>query len=283
MGELDQAARRVHHSDGLDHAVRAGLVAYGLVHLIVGGLALQLAFGERSGSASSTGAMHALAEQPFGAVLVWLVAAGMLLLVGWRVLEAWQGREQQHGAEKVRKQALSLGKAVLYGALGFSAAKVAYGDTVGGGGGGGGGAGGGGGGGSTDDLTAQVMQLPAGPWIVGLVGLAVVGYGGSYVRRGWTEAFLEHLDGEGRGGESGRAYRILGKVGHLAKGVAIAVIGALFVFAAVTHDATKSAGLDQALQEIASQPFGQGLLAAVGIGIACYGAFCLVRARHLSR
>ena len=282
MGEIDQVAQRVHHSDGLDRAVRAGLVAYGLVHLLIGGLALQLAFGEKSPSASSTGAMHALAEQPFGAVLVWLVAAGMFLLVIWRVLEAWQGREHEDGAKKVARQAASLGKAVLYGVVGFSAAKVAYGDTVGSGGGGSSGSGGGDSG-STDDLTAQVMQLPAGPWIVGLVGLAVVGYGMSYVWRGWTEKFLEHLDGKGRTGESGRAYRILGKVGHIAKGVAIAVIGALFVFAAVSHDPAKSAGLDQALQEIAQQPFGQALLVAVALGIACYGAFCFVRARHLSR
>ena len=61
------------------------------------------------------------------------------------------------------------------------------------------------------------------------------------------------------------------------------VIGGLFVYAAVTHDAQKSAGLDQALQKIVQQPFGQILLALVAVGIACYGVFAFARARHLDR
>ena len=63
-------AHRAHQSDWIDHAARIGLVAYGLVHVVIGWLALQLALGDPSGSASSTGAIRELAEQPFGLVLV---------------------------------------------------------------------------------------------------------------------------------------------------------------------------------------------------------------------
>ncbi|MCD6638635.1 MAG: DUF1206 domain-containing protein [Nocardioides sp.] len=264
-----EAAGRAHRSDWLDHAVRIGLIAYGIVHLIVGWLAVQLAFGDHSEEASNSGALHALAEQPLGEVIVWGVAVGMFLLVVWRLLEFGFGhREAEEGAERWRKRLVSLGKAVIYGALGWSALKVLFGDGSKGG---------------TDSATAKVMGLPGGPWIVGAVGLAIAGYGVALVVRGWTEKFAENLDAEGRSGESGSAYVLIGKVGYIAKGLAIVVVGGLFVYAAVTHRAKESGGLDQALQTILEYPFGPWLLVGIGLGIGCYGLFCFARARHLSR
>jgi hypothetical protein len=283
MSEITQAARRAHQSDGFDVAIRIGFVAYGVVHVLVGWLALQVAFGERSQQASSTGAMHALASQPLGAALVWVVAIGLLALVVWRALEAWKSWRTEDGTDRVKSMAGDVLKGVIYAVLAFTALKTAIGDTTGGGGGGGGGKGGqGGGGGSTDSLTAQLLAMPGGTILVGAVGLAVIGYAGYYVWQGWTDKFLEKLDGAPKRREVSTAYRWLGRVGFVAKGIAIGVIGALFVYAAVTHDPKKSAGLDQALQEIAQQPFGQALLVAVAFGIACYGVFCFARARHHS-
>jgi hypothetical protein len=268
MGEMKTAARQAHDSDALDHAIRLGLVAYGVVHVLIGWLALQIAFGDAAQSASSSGAMHALARQPFGAVLLWAVVLGMALLVVWRLLEAWHGHDGEDGKEELGKRAGSLAKAVIYGVLGFTAAQVAVGDSSGGG---------------TDSLTADLMRMPGGQLIVGAVGLAVVAYGVRYVYRGWTEKFLEHLDADGSSGDTGTAYRWIGKAGHIAKGIAVGIVGGLFCWAALTHDPQKSGGLDQALHEIAQQPLGQGLLAAVALGIACFGLFCFARARHLSR
>lgn len=269
MGEMNRAAERAHDSDWVDHAVRIGLLAYGLVHLVVGWLALQVAFGQSSEKASSTGAMHELASQPLGAALVWAVALGMFLLVGWRLLEAGLGHREHDGADLWRKRAASLGKAVLYGSVAVTAMQVALGDSSSGGG--------------SDGYTAQLMRMPGGQLLVGAVGLAIMAYGARYVWKGWTEEFLKHLDGEGRSGDTGTAYRLLGKVGHIAKGAAILVVGGLFVWAALTHDPKRSGGLDQALQEIAQQPFGQALLAGVALGIGCFGLYCFARSRHLSR
>src|SRR6478735_7163961 len=192
-------AEQVHHSDWMDHAVRAGLVAYGVVHLLVGWLALQLAFGEKEDSASNSGALHYLAQQPMGGALVWMIAVGMFLLVVWRLLEF------------------------------------------------------------------------------------AFGYGGSLVYRGWTAKCREHLDAQGQAGKDGSVYVLMGKIGYIAKGVAIAIVGGLFCYAAITHDPKKSGGLDQALQTVLEQPFGQVLLTAIALGIAAYGVFCFARAKHLSR
>jgi hypothetical protein len=269
MSEMKLGVRRA-HDGALDVAVRAGLVAYGVVHLLIAWLALQIAFGEAGESASSSGAMKTLAQQPLGEVLVWAVAVGLAMLVVWRLLESWQDVRSKSGKEQVFQPVAKVSKAVVYAALAISAFAVAAGSGSGKGGGG------------TDGITARVMSMTAGQLLVGAVGLGIIAYGGYLVHRGWTERFLEELDGS-HGPRAGRAYRWIGKVGHTAKGAAIALIGALFVWAAVTHDPKKSGGLDQALQELRGQPFGQLLLVVVAAGIACYGLFAFARARHLSR
>lgn len=273
MGEINQAANRAEQSDVLDIAIRAGLVAYGVVHLLIAWLGIQIAFGESGKNASSSGAMQTLARQPLGEVLVWAVGIGLVILVIWRLLEAWHDYQSEDGKEQALKPVGKLIKAVIYGAIAVSAFQVAT--SSGGGGKGGGGS-------STDGYTAQLMQMTAGPLLVGAVGVAVIGYACYLAYRGWTEKFLKDLDGT-HGPEAGKAYKWIGKVGHLAKGAAIAVIGGLFVWAAIAHDPKKSGGLDQALQELRDQPFGQVLLIVVALGIACYGLFAFVRARHLSR
>ena len=54
---------RADNSEWMDHAVRVGLVSYGVVHLLMAWLALRLAFGDGGGSASSQGALQQLAAE----------------------------------------------------------------------------------------------------------------------------------------------------------------------------------------------------------------------------
>ena len=93
------------------------------------------------------------------------------------------------------------------------------------------------------------MDLPAGQWLVAAIGLVIVGYAVNLARRGWTEKFAEHLDTEGKLGYSGATYLLLGKIGHIAKGIALAIVGVLFCYAGVTHEPGKSGGLDEALSD----------------------------------
>ena len=272
MSDVKQQAEEAHDSDKFDYAIRGGFVVYGVIHLVLAWLALQVAFGHQQRQASSSGAMQTLARQPFGDVLIWFVAIGMFVLTLWRLLEAWVGHEYEEGGKKLRKKAGSLLKAVIYGSVGWSALSVALGSG-----------GGKKGKSSTDTWTAKLLDVPFGQFLVGAVGLAIIGYGVYLAYRGWTDKFLEHLDAEGKSGEASTAYRWVGKIGHIAKGAALAAVGGLFIYAAVTHDAHKSGGLDQALQKVAQEPFGQIILTVIAAGIACYGLFCFARARHLSR
>ncbi len=110
--------------------MQIGLVAYGVVHLLIGWLAVQLALGDHGKSASAKGALSELAQQPFGQVLVWAVAVGLYLLVLWRILEAAFGHRDEDGKDRVRKRVASGLKAAIYAVLAVTATRVAAGDRA---------------------------------------------------------------------------------------------------------------------------------------------------------
>ena len=266
---LERAGAKADRSEALDRAVRFGLVAYGFVYLMVAWVAAQLALGNHSGRPSPQGALAELADDPVGQVVLWAVAVGLFVLVIWRVLEAVGGHAGVDGVELLAARTLSVGKAVLYGALGVGAVRVALGS------------------GQSRQApktaTATVMDWPGGQWIVGLVALGIIGYGFAMVWTGCTDRFLRHLDGDGQTGDSGRAYMWFGRVGHVAKGVAFGIVGCLVGYAALTHEPRKSGGLDQGLAKVLHEPFGPWLLLMIAVGVGCYGLFCLAWARHRSR
>jgi len=265
------AGQQAHDSEWIDKAARAGLVAYGVVHLLIAWLAVQLALGDKEGSADSQGAVQQLNEQPFGQALVWALAVGMFLLAVWQILEAIFGYRDEDGFTQVRKRATAAGKAVVYVVIGVSAVRAATGSSSSSKQGGG-----------TDSTTAKVMDWPGGQVIIGAVGLAIIGIGGYLVYRAWTEKFAKHINAEGKSGDTGTAYLWFGKAGYTAKGVTFGIIGSLFLYAALTHDPKKSGGLDQALHKVLQQPFGPVLLIVIALGLACYGLFCFARARHFN-
>ncbi|MBC9713354.1 DUF1206 domain-containing protein [Streptomyces sp. TRM66268-LWL] len=273
MVELSRRARRLgrraDNSDWVDRAAGLGLIAYGVVHLVVGWLAVQLAVGDHSGEASPTGAIGELADRPYGAVIVWATAVGLYLLVIWQLIEAAAGH--RFARRRTWKRLLSGCKAIVYGALGTSALKVALGSGAQGNER------------KTDDATARLMDLPAGQALVAAVGAVIIGIGVNLLRLGFTDKFLKSFDGKGRSGTTGTAYTWLGRVGHVAKGLALCMVGVLFGWAALTHDPDRSGGLDAALREVLSQPFGPALLTVIGLGFCCYGLYCFAWARHLDR
>jgi len=267
----NSALSRLDSSETLDRGIRAGLVAYGVVHLIIAALGVQLAFtGDDGGSASNSGALAQLAETGTGQAVLWVMALGFAALVIWQALEAVVGDRQSEGREQVAHRGSAAGRAVLYAVLAVGAATRAAG-------------GGSSDRSSTDSLTARLMSAPGGVLLVGAVGLGVIAVAAVLVHRGWTEKFTKHLDAAAASGERRRPILVLGKAGYIAKGVALATIGFLFLVAAVQHQPKESGGLDVALHELLRQPFGAVLAGAVALGLGCFGLYCFAWARHLKR
>jgi hypothetical protein len=202
-------------------------------------------------------------------VVVWLVAAGMLLLMVWRAVEAAWGHLDDEGFTRTRRRLTSAGRAVVYGYISWSAVSVATGSGSSSGG--------------TDSTTAKLMDLPGGQLLVGAIGIAIAVIGVALARKAWTDRFAKEMDEKGLSGPSGTLYVWLGRVGCVAKGIAFAIVGGLFCYAAATHEADKSGGLDQALSEVLEKPLGPYLLAAIALGFAAYGLFCFAQARYFDR
>lgn len=270
------AARDAGESDGLEHLARVGLIAYGVVHVLVAWLALQLAwFGGNGESADQSGAMSTLAESPLGKPLLWVVAVGLIALAVWQAAEVLRWRSGWTASGKTRTKALrksgnALVKAAIYIALAVLAIRFATGSGQSSSQ-------------SQQETTAGVLGWPGGQFIVGAAGLILIGSGVWHVRKGLNKHFLKQIDTSDASPAALKLVTRLGQIGFPGKGVALAGVGALLVYAAVTFDPSKAQGLDGALRTVLELPFGPYLLTLVAVGIAAFGAFLFVRARYPER
>lgn len=260
-------AEQASTSASLELLARAGLIAYGLVHLLVGWLAMQIAWSGSGGrSADSSGALKTLAGQPFGKVLLWLIVVGLVALAIWQAGIAIWGHRGRRGGERTRKRVTSAARALVYGLLASSAAAIALG-------------GGSSSSQSQKQATAGVLDLPGGRIIVVVAGLVIIAVGIAHIVKAVKQSFLDDLDTSSMSAGTRRLVERLGSGGYLAKGVALGLVGGLLTYATVTLDRQKT-GLDGAMQTIAEQPFGKFLLTAVAAGFVAFGLFAIVQSRY---
>jgi hypothetical protein len=258
--DLTSTARRAGDHPVVEKGARLGYAMSGLIHLLIGWIAVKVAWGIDGGSedADQSGALATVANTSTGPFLLWLAVAGFALLALWQVTEAIVGGQGGEWTDRAK----AAGKAVMYAVLAFTAFRVTQ-------------RAGGSSEETTDSLTAQIMSAPAGQVLVALIGLAVVAGGGYHIWKGWTRGFLEDLEEH-----PGRFVEVAGRIGYIAKGVAFLVVGGLFISAAFSARASEAGGLDAALKTVRDQPFGPFLLTVVAAGIAGYGVYSVGRARH---
>jgi hypothetical protein len=253
-------------STSLDLLARAGLVAYGVVHLLIGWLAVKIAWSAAGKSADTSGAMKTLASQPFGKALLTLVAVGLVALALWQASEAIWGYRHREGADRLQKRITSVASAVLYAALGFTAASIVLGSGASSSQ-------------SQKHATAGVLEWPGGRVIVVVAGLILICVGGAHVVKGVKKSFAEEIDTSALSSGARRGVAQLGQVGYIAKGMALGLVGGLLSYATLTVERQKQ-GLDGAMQTILAQPFGKFLLTAAALGFVAFGAFAILQSRY---
>ncbi|HEX4979275.1 MAG TPA: DUF1206 domain-containing protein [Acidimicrobiales bacterium] len=242
---------------------RAGLVGRGLLYLLIGWLAIRLAFGDTSAHADQKGALRALAAQPSGRVGLLALAA---LFTSYALFRASLAVLDPEDAG-VAKRVWYAWRFAVYAFLAAAAVALARGKPVAGGD-------------SERDLTVRVLQVPMGRWAVVGAGLAIVAAG---VWHGWrvvSGSFADDLrDGEMPAGVE-RIVGVVGALGTLARMISFGLVGAFLVRAGWRFDASEPVGLDESLAAVQRDAWGPVALVAVGVGLAAFGAFALARARY---
>ena len=255
------------HGDWKETLGRVGLVGKGVLYVVIGLLAVQLALGDASADQGSTGAIQWIAEQPLGKFLLVALTVALFALAAWRLLDAMVGDPVEGSEAKDRAKFAGLGIVYLglaFAALGTTIANWSSGSSSSGGGSD-----------TRQQATAAVMELPLGRWLVVAAGLAVIVFAGISVKHHTIDAqFMQRLDTNAEWVDR------LGRAGYAAKAVTLAFIGWFLVQAGLTYEPDEANGLSAVLKELSGQGWGQLLLWLVAIGLAGYGVFALAEARY---
>jgi hypothetical protein len=245
---------------------RAGFVARGLIYAIIGILALKLAFGHGGKLTDQKGALHTIAHQPFGKLLLTLVAIGLGGYSLWRLVRAGIGHGRE-GSDSGFDRIAALASGIAYGAMCALAIELLLGA-------------GGGSAGNVKKSTAGVFGWPAGTWIVGIVGGVMIGVALYQGYRGITKKFLDESKVEEMGPEMKKWISRLGTFGHLARMVVFGLVGVFLIKAAIDYKPSKAVGLDGALAKIVHNSYGPFLLGIVATGLIAFAVYSLSDARY---
>jgi hypothetical protein len=250
---------------------RLGLVGQGVVATIVGLLAIRIAVGEKGEAATSDGAVAWLAKQPFGKFLLVALTVALFALALWRFLCALMGDPVEGSEPKDRVKYAALGIVYLLLAIttlgvtianwtgsGETQPKAKSGDE------------------GSQKATSTLFDWPAGRWLVGILGVAVIAYAGyNFYKQVITKKFAERLDAD-----DGSWVVRLGLIGYTAQSLVYAVIGYFFIQAAIAFKSRTAKGPSGALIELADTGAGKILLWAIAIGLFAYGIFCISEAKY---
>ena len=260
----DKAARTAQNSGVVEVLARGGFAVNGILHALIGGLAISVAIGTAAGSADQTGALQQVASTPGGVLLLWVLVVGLFALGLWQITEGILVSSPDATKRWVHR-ITEFGKAAAYIALALTALTFAVGsesDSAR----------------STQKFVAELLTQPGGLFLVAAIGALVLGNGLYFVIKGLRKKFLDDISRPA--GKIGDAVTVLGVTGYIAKGIALAVVGILFIIAAFTLDPSQATGLDGALKALAALPFGQVILVAVGLGLIAFGVYLFARAKY---
>jgi hypothetical protein len=231
-------------------------------------LALRLAVVGHGKAPDRDTALKTVAHQPFGKVLLGLIALGFLGYCLWRFAQGFLGGDLEGAKDEgVLKRISYFARGLAYGAVFVSSLALLFGS-------------GGGDKNKEDRATGFLLDLPGGPLIVGGIGVGFLAGGGWNVYRAVTRKFREKLKLRKMSEAEDKAFTLIGVVGIFARGVVFTLIGVFLIRAAYQYDPKEAVGLDGALSEILQASYGTFLLGLVAAGLIAFGLYSLVEARY---
>ena len=246
---------------------RAGFIARGLVYLIIGLLAFDLATGHGGKITNQQGALKTVEQQPFGHFLLALVAVGLGGYALWRIFRAILGHGPE-GADSGIERLGALGSGIVYAAFCAIAVRLLTSPSSSGSSG------------NAKQTASGVFAWPAGRWLVLVAGLVMIGVGIYQFIRGVTKKFLDDDKTERMSSAMKTWITGAGMVGHVARAVVFSLVGVFLAKAAIDYQANEAIGLDGALAKLYGQSYGPWLLGALAAGLIAFGIFSITEARY---
>lgn len=251
---------------------RLGYGAKGIVYLSLGILAIQAALNLGGETTGSEGTLTAIANQPFGQVLLLLVSVGLLGYVLWRFVQAFL--DPEHDSDDwsdVARRLSYLLSGIAYSSLALTALRLALGRPSQSGQQG-----------STPEIwAARLLQQPMGRWLVGTAGACVIGVAFYYFYRAIKAKFRKRLRLHDLSQTAKRNLIRLCQFGIAARGLVFSIIGGYLIKAAIAADANEVRSTEGALEALEhSSTLGQWILIVTAAGLVAYGIYMAVQARY---
>lgn len=267
MSKRNSSRKPVH--PWVERLARFGYATKGIVYIIVGVLAVMTALDAGGRATDTQGAFREIYSQPFGQVLLAVVAIGLVGYAVWRVTQAIVDAEGK--GNDLKGISIRIGYAcsgLIHAGLAFSAARLMLAGRE-----------------SNSEQahksrTAELMSLPFGTLLVGLAGVGFIGFGLYQLYKGYKRKFLKRLEGGAMNKTENRWVTRFGQVGLAARGVVFGIIGYFLIMSAIHYNPGEVRGLGGALQALAVQPYGKVLLGIVAAGLAVYGCYMLIEAKY---
>lgn len=245
---------------------RAGFAAQGTCFLIIGVLALELAFGDSGRLTDPRGAFIVLAQGGWTRLLLVLLAIGFACYSLWRLAQAIFDRgDMGSDLGGLGRRAIQLGQSVMYALLTVAAVRVLLGSRAGH---------------SPKRAAAGIFGWPGGVAIVAAIGVALAIIAAVNVYWGLSRRFMESLDQRVLEPAAKRLLELVGTIGFVALGFVLGVVAWFMLKAAIDYNAGKVVSLGGAMSKLASETYGTWLLAAVAVGLLAYGLFGILQSRY---
>lgn len=252
----------------LDRVGRIALVTQGVLYLLIGFLALELAAGHNAAKPSQRGALETVAHQPMGRVLLAVLLVGLLAHAGWRLALAARGEPgPDEDSQGVAKRVANVGRAAIYLGFAWVALKLLLLQPAGDGD-------------TQRRSTARILAWPGGTWVLLAVGLAVAGAGLWNLSKIVKPRFMDHLDRSRMDEGRTRLVETLGRIGYGGRGMAYLLVSSFLVAAARQHDAGESRGLDDSMHALKQTSYGDWALVALAVALFVFGVYRIFDARY---
>jgi len=264
--QTNHEIKRAADNPWVERLMRLGYVARGLIYGAVGVLALGVAIGAGGQTTDPKGSVALLGRLPGGGPLMAAAAVGLLGYALWCfVCAVYDPLQRGSGPRGPAKRSAYVFAGIAYLALLAFTTQLLLGGQPGGGSG-------------PQAIVGKAFELPGGPVLVGLAGVAAIAGGIGHFVAAWKARFQRDLRRQEMNALEREGALWLGRAGYSARGVIYVLLGWFVVQAALTHDASHAQSFGGAFQALARQPFGHVLLGLVAAGFVALGLHSLASA-----